>query len=91
MVPAEGLGGFVVAALELQKCEVLPLPAGGKLTEEQWKRVRSLTASVQLWERAYEGDWAHPRNCIEEDASTMMATSRRLGLEMPQLERLSRG
>lgn len=47
---------------------------------------RGIAASVQEWERSYDGICAHPKNCIAEPASVILAAGRRLGMEQPALE-----
>jgi len=56
------------------------------LARDQAAFAQGIVASVLQWERSYDGYCAHPKNCIAEDGSTILAAGRRLGMQMPQLE-----
>ncbi len=56
------------------------------LARDQESFAQGIVKSVQEWERSYDGHCAHPKNCIAEDASVLLAAGRRLGMELPEFE-----
>jgi len=56
------------------------------LARDQAAFEQGMVEAVLEWERAYDGNCAHPKNCIAEDASMILAAGRRLGMQMPEFE-----
>jgi hypothetical protein len=56
------------------------------LARDQAAFQQGIIAAVREWDRTFNGYVAHPRYCLAQDACTVLAAGRRLGMEPPELE-----